>query len=829
MAAAAASGALGEADGWPTTASAYKLGGVIGQGAFAKVYRAECTSRSETVAVKIIELDKVQTPIEVIMNEVRAMALCHHENVLPLHAAFVSGSDLWLVSPLMSKGSAFWLVRMLNRDSPTRTPPFIPEPAIKAIMSQALHGLAYLHSQKQIHRDIKAGNILIGAAGEVMIGDFGVAGWMADGLSREDGRRDTFVGTPCWMAPEVMEQSKGYNERADIWSLGITALELTMGKAPYASLPPMQVLLETLNKDPPTLESYRSGDVEVPKMSADFHKFVARCLCRNPTKRPSATELLSDRFIRTAKLEDLVALLPDVGEVGPDTAAALSDKPGYEAAGMVRPADSKFAEGTTWVLWKGSGSVTISAGAEVQPSAVSDDMFEAALSSMAQGRPYPCGAACTSAPMSLDAKAPSFRIKAGLLVPSEVEGSGGRRFRVTADPRRGYLEITANQDEGTLSIGWRTRNAQDTEFSLIIMADSLRVARVATGRDGDRVYSLISKGSSSRRFFWLQEPDADGDEARIRRLRAMLKSPPQVRAPGMGALAGGMGMMQAMAAASRAARGGASPDPHASASELLQRQLQGLDPAARQRVMQALQAARPGGAASVDAPGRGAPPSSASPGMMPGASSIGGPGGEAAAPASRAEVPAGGSAASHAASSSAAATAGSAGDGGAGGAGGDPSADAAHALVMQAMLAQARAQAEAPRTAPLPLVLNTSDALDVATGSDEAAERLIRRLPESQRSREQLEAAIRSPQLRQALSALSAALGTENYETVFANFDLDPADGADELAHGDAVGAFLAALRAKVSRADGAGPAGDEGDSAGTDDADEEGDHGEAE
>ena len=148
---------------------------------------------------------------------------------------------------------------------------------------------------------------------------------------------------------------------------------------------------------------------------------------------------------------------------------------------------------------------------------------------------------------------------------------------------------------------------------------------------------------------------------------------------------------------------------------------------------------------------------------------------------------------------------------------------------MQAMLAQARAQAEAPRTAPLPLVLNTSDALDVATGSDEAAERLIRRLPESQRSREQLEAAIRSPQLRQALSALSAALGTENYETVFANFDLDPADGADELAHGDAVGAFLAALRAKVSRADGAGPAGDEGDSAGTDDADEEGDHGEAE
>lgn len=111
---------------------------------------------------------------------------------------------------------------------------------------------------------------------------------------------------------------------------------------------------------------------------------VPVCALPSP-RRPSAAELLTDRFIRSAKKEDLVALLPGVGEVGPDTAAALSDKPGYEAAGMVRPADSKFAEGTTWVLWKGSGSVTISAGAEVQPSAVSDDMFEAALSSMGEG------------------------------------------------------------------------------------------------------------------------------------------------------------------------------------------------------------------------------------------------------------------------------------------------------------------------------------------------------------------------------------------------------------------------------------------------------------
>jgi len=118
-----------------------------------------------------------------------------------------------------------------------------------------------------------------------MIGDFGVSGWMGDGVSRSDGRRDTFVGTPCWMAPEVMEQAKGYNERADIWSLGITALELAMGTAPYATLQPMQVLIETLNNPSPSLDTYKAAGKAVPKLSADFSRFVARCLTKDAAKR----------------------------------------------------------------------------------------------------------------------------------------------------------------------------------------------------------------------------------------------------------------------------------------------------------------------------------------------------------------------------------------------------------------------------------------------------------------------------------------------------------------------------------------------------------------
>jgi hypothetical protein len=276
------------------------------QGAFAKVYRATCTGKTEEVAVKIIQLDKVQTPIEVIQvrqprawvarrarstdcsqNEVRAMAMCRHENVLPLLSCFVNDAELWLVSPLMDKGSAYHVLKQAGKLADPAVPdaPRIPEEAIRAVLLQTLEGLAYLHSQKQIHRDIKAGNILLNSKCEVKIGDFGVAGWMNDDLSREDGRRDTFVGTPCWMAPEVMEQTKGYNERADIWSLGITALELATGKAPYASLPPMQVLMQTLNHEPPSLQTYKDAGAAVPRLSADFVRFVRMCLTKDPSKR----------------------------------------------------------------------------------------------------------------------------------------------------------------------------------------------------------------------------------------------------------------------------------------------------------------------------------------------------------------------------------------------------------------------------------------------------------------------------------------------------------------------------------------------------------------
>uniref|UniRef100_UPI003AAEC9AB mitogen-activated protein kinase kinase kinase kinase 1 n=1 Tax=Centroberyx gerrardi TaxID=166262 RepID=UPI003AAEC9AB len=228
----------------------------------------------------------------VIQQEIVIVKSCKHRNIVAYYGSYIRANKLWICMEFCGGGSLQDIYHVTGA---------LSEPQIAYICREMLQGLDYLHGQKKIHRDIKGANILLNDQGEVKLADFGISAQITATLAR----RMSFIGTPYWMAPEVaaVEIKGGYNELCDIWSVGITAIELAELQPPLFDVHPLRVLflMSKSGYQPPKLK-------DKSKWSPMFYNFVKAMLVRNPKKRPSASKMLSQSFVTQSGLTQELTL-----------------------------------------------------------------------------------------------------------------------------------------------------------------------------------------------------------------------------------------------------------------------------------------------------------------------------------------------------------------------------------------------------------------------------------------------------------------------------------------------------------------------------------------
>ncbi|RMC11419.1 hypothetical protein DUI87_11538 [Hirundo rustica rustica] len=304
----------------------WEIIGELGDGAFGKVFKAQNKETKVLAAAKVIDT-KSEEELEDYMVEIDILASCDHPNIVKLLDAFYYENNLWILIEFCAGGAVDAVMLELERP--------LTEPQIKVVCRQTLEALNYLHENKIIHRDLKAGNILFTLDGDIKLADFGVSAKN----TRTIQRRDSFIGTPYWMAPEVVmcETSKDrpYDYKADIWSLGITLIEMAQIEPPHHELNPMRVLLKIAKSDPPTL-------AQPSKWSSDFKDFLKKCLEKNVDARWSATQLLQHPFVTVTSNKPIRELIAEAkAEVTEEVEDGKDEDEEEETENSLLPAEKR--------------------------------------------------------------------------------------------------------------------------------------------------------------------------------------------------------------------------------------------------------------------------------------------------------------------------------------------------------------------------------------------------------------------------------------------------------------------------------------------------------